>query len=66
MPFTVTWTDLEMIILSEVRARAILYDILCMQNLKRNDTSELIHKTNKLTDLENNLMVTKGARWEEG
>ena len=66
MPFTAIWTDLEIIILSEVRARAILYDILCMQNLKRNDTSELIHKTNKLTDLENNLMVTKGARWEEG
>ena len=62
MPFTAIWTDLEIIILSEVRARAILYDILCMQNLKRNDTSELIHKTNKLTDLENNLMVTR----EEG
>ena len=32
-----------------------------MWNLKRNDTNELIYKTNRLTDLENKLMVTNGA-----
>ena len=31
-----------------------------MQNLKRNDTSELIYKIrNRLTDLENELMITR-------
>ena len=31
-----------------------------MSNLKKNDTNELIYETNKLTDLENKFMVTKG------
>ena len=33
MPFVATWTDLEIIILSEVRQ--ILYDITYMWNLKK-------------------------------
>ena len=48
MPFAATWMDLEIIILSEVRERQILYDIIYMWNLK-NDTNELIYKTE--TDL---------------
>ena len=40
MAFAATWTDLQIIILSEERARHITY----MWNL-RNDTNELIYKT---------------------
>ena len=36
-----------------------------MQNLK-NDTNELIYKENRLTDMENKLMVTKGDSKGEG
>ena len=35
-----------------------------MWNLKY-DTNELIYKTNRLTDVENKLMVTKAERAEE-
>ena len=54
--------DLETVILSEVSQREISYDIAYMWNLKKkNDTNELITKNrNRLTDLENKLMVTKG------
>ena len=40
-----TWMDLEIIILSEVRQRQILYDITSMWNLIKNNTKELIYKT---------------------
>ena len=43
MPFAATWTDLEIVILSEVRQREILHDIAYMPNLERNDRS--IYKT---------------------
>ena len=36
-----------------------------MWNLKY-DTNELIYKTNRLTDIENKLMVTKGESGREG
>ena len=36
MPFAVTWMDLEIIILSQVRKRQIPYDIAYMLNLKYN------------------------------
>ena len=39
------WMDLETIILSEVREGEILNDIPYMWTLKRNDTTELIYKT---------------------
>ena len=44
--------------MSEVSHREgeILYDISYMWNLKRNDTNKLTNR-NRLTDLENNLMV---------
>ena len=44
MPFTATWMDLEIIILSEVSQRQISYDVTYMWNLKY-DTNELIYKT---------------------
>ena len=39
--------DREIVILSEVSQtkKEILYDIAYIQNLKRNDTNELIYKT---------------------
>ena len=43
MPFAVPWIDLQIILLSEVSQRKkISYNITCM---KKNDTNELIHKT---------------------
>ena len=53
-PFAVTWMDLEIIVLSEVKSyseREIQYDILYMQNQKRNDTNKLIYKAE--TDSQN-------------
>ena len=42
------------------REGEISYDIPYMWNLKRNDTNELTYKTKRLTDSENELMVTGG------
>ena len=43
------------------REAEISYDIPYMWNLKRNDTNELIYKTERLlTDLENELTVAGG------
>ena len=50
--------NLEIIILSEVRKRQILYDITYMWKLK-NNTNELFTNRNGLTDIENKFMVTK-------
>ena len=46
MPFTATWMDLEIIILSEVsqKEKDKYHDITYMWNLKY-DTNELIYKT---------------------
>ena len=46
MPFAATWTDLEIIILHEVkpdRGRQLSYDITYMWSLKY-DTNEVIYK----------------------
>ena len=47
MPFAATWMDLEMIIRSEVnqRERQVPCDITSMWNLNKNDTNELVYKT---------------------
>ena len=55
MPFTATWTDLEIIILNEVRERQISYAITYICDLKC-DTKEHTYKTKtdswiKRTDL---------------
>ena len=54
--------DLEIIILSEVREREY-HDIIYMWNLKKkNNINELpyLQNRNRLTDIENKRMVTKG------
>ena len=54
MPFSATWMDLEIIILSEVRERQISYDITY--------TNELIYKTEIHSQTKNppNLWLPKG------
>ena len=44
MPFSATWMDLEIIILSEVSQRQTLPNITYMQDLK-NSKNEFIYKT---------------------
>ena len=53
MPFAVTWMDLEIIILSQVRKRQIPYDIAYMLNLKYNtmNLSMKQKKTRERTEL---------------
>ena len=46
MPFSATWMDLEITILTEVSQRQISYDITYIWNLK-NDRNELIYKTER-------------------
>ena len=66
MPLVATWMDLEVIILSEVsQKRQIPYDITYMWNLKYN-TNEHICETNRLTDIENRLVVAKGDQGGAG
>ena len=57
---------IEIIVLSEVSQRQISYDIIYMWNLKKNDTNELIYKTEIDSDIENKVMVTKGESGGEG
>ena len=58
MPFAATWMDLEIIILNKISQRQIFY-FLYVES-KKKDTNELIYNTNRPTDIENKLMVTKG------
>ena len=58
MPFVATWMDLEIIILSEVRGRQILYDHLYVKSKKQYERI-YIQNRNRLTDIDNKLMVTK-------
>ena len=61
MPFAATWMNLEIIILSEVsQTKYITY----RSNLK-NDTNELICKTEIDSDIKNKFTVTRGEGREE-
>ena len=66
MPFAATWMNLEIIILSEVksyREKQISYDITYMENLKRKWYKQT-YLQNRLTDVENKFMITKGETVE--
>ena len=62
MLFAEPYMDLEIILLNEVNQKEThaIY-LTYMVNLKY-DTNGLIYKTNRLTDIENKLTVTKGER----
>ena len=64
MPFAATWMDLEIIILSEIslteKNKCHMISLIC--GILKNDTNQLIYKTNRLTDIENKLMITKEER----
>ena len=69
IPFVGTWMDLEIIILSEVNLyseKLIPYDIAYMWNLKIMIQINLFTKQNRLRDLENELLVTRGEGWDGG
>ena len=53
--------DLEIFLLSEVREKQISYSIIHMWNLNKNDANGLINR-NRITNVENKLVVTSGAR----
>ena len=64
MSFAATLMHLEIIPLSGVSQRQVTSYITYLWDPK-NDTGELIYKTEKrFTDIENKLMVTKGERGE--
>ena len=48
------------------REGEIVCGIPYMRNLKRNDTKELTYKTEKLTDLEDELMIAGRGGWRKG
>ena len=70
MPLAATWMDLEIVILSEVsqteKDKYHMISLTCGNLKKKKDTDELIYKTERASDIENKLMVTKGERGGEG
>ena len=65
MPFAATWMNLEVIIISKSEKNK-QHDITYMQNLK-NDTNELIYKTEIHSQTENKFMLTiRDNRGQQG
>ena len=61
MPFAAMWIYLEIVILSEVNQKKTNISWYNLYVEPKNDKNELIYKTkNKLTNIENKLMVIKG------
>ena len=56
-PFAATWMNLQIIILQNIIQSKSDRDIAYMWYLKKNGTSELIYKTETITDIENNLRL---------
>ena len=56
------WMELEGIILNEMsdRERQISYDITYMWNVKKGYKCTYLQNSNRVTDVENTLMVTRG------
>ena len=67
MPFAVTWTDLEIIILSEVSQTKIniIWCRLHVESKKKRYKWTYLENRNRPTEIENKLMVTKGERGDK-
>ena len=65
MPFTATWMELEIIIVSEVNQRAKekyhMTSLTCVKE-KKKIQMKLFTDRNRLKDFKNKLMVAKGER----
>ena len=62
MPFVGTWIDLEIVILSDTSQRQIPHDITEIWNLQNMIQVKLFTTRNRVTVVENKLMVTSGER----
>ena len=62
MPFSAKWMDLEITILSKVSQRQTSYETTYMWHLKRWYTWTYLQNRNRVTNVENKLMVTKGEK----
>ena len=60
MPFSAVWTDREIITLSEVRQKQLLYDSSYMWSLKKKYRSTYFQNRNRPMNRDNKFMVTKG------
>ena len=68
MPFAATWIYLEIVILSEVRQRKIntWYCLYVESKKKKWYKGTCLWNRNRVKEVENKLMVTKGEREEPG
>ena len=66
MPLAATWMDLEITILSEVSQTKtnIIWYHLYVEYKKMIQMNLYLQNRNRLTDIENKLIVTKGERME--
>ena len=65
MPFAVTWMDLKIIILNEIsqtKINIMIYHLYL--ETKKKMMQKNLQNRNRLTDIENKFMVTKGERGE--
>ena len=62
MQFSATWIDLEIVIVSDVsqRKKNIVWHSLYVESKKKWYKWTYLQKRNRLTDLENELMVARG------
>ena len=54
MPFAATWMDLEIITLSKINQRKILYAITYMWHLKKSHKQMYLQNSNRCTDKKTN------------
>ena len=67
MPFTATWMDLDIIISNEVvQTKTNIIGFHLYVKSEKWYKWTYLQNRNKLTDLKNKLMVTKGERWVWG